>query len=311
MRAERDTDLVAFTERTRAFLGRDPVVHTLICSAVELAGQHPDRFQDASWFSVTGPAGDLVGVAIQTPPYPLAITPMDDGALAAMAGVSATQPPGATGASGPVPYVDRFAALWAERTGGLAEVRRQMRLFRLDAVRPPASAGTGRLHPAADLPEHRDLLTAWIRAFVLAIEGEPAREPEQLLDRLVERGGLWVWCRGSEPVSFASATAPAFASTRIGLVYTPKELRGRGYASSCVAAVSQQALDAGVTPVLFTDLANPTSNRIYQQIGYRPVCDWRDYAFTLAPREAPPAPPGPGGDAGRPAATAPRPHPSR
>jgi uncharacterized protein len=311
MRAERESDLAGFAARTRAFLGRDPVVHTLICSAVELAGQHPDRFQDASWFSVTGPAGDLVGVAAQAPPYPLAITPMGDAALAALAGVSAARPPGATGASGPVPYVDRFAALWAQRTGGLAQVRRQMRLFRLDAVRRPASAGTGLLRPAGDLPEHRDLLTAWIRAFVLAIEGEPAREPEQLLDRLVERGGLWVWCRGREPVSFASATAPAFASTRIGLVYTPQELRGRGYASACVAALSQRSLSAGLTPVLFTDLANPTSNRIYRQIGYRPVCDWRDYAFTPAPREAPPAPPGSGGEAERPAATAPRPRPSR
>src|SRR5207253_1182834 len=134
------------------------------------------------------------------------------------------------------------------------------------------------LRSAGDLPGHRELLIDWIRAFWLAIEGELPPEPEQILQRLVERGGLWVWCDGGEPVSFASATAPAHGMTRIGLVYTPKELRGRGYASSCVAALSQRSLNAGVTPVLFTDLANPTSNKIYQQIGYRPVCDWRDYA---------------------------------
>ena len=61
---------------------------------------------------------------------------------------------------------------------------------------------------------------------------------------------------------------------RIGAVYTPPVLRGRGYASACVAAASQSQLDAGRTRCfLLTDLANPTANHIYQAIGYRPVRD--------------------------------------
>ena len=73
---------------------------------------------------------------------------------------------------------------------------------------------------------------------------------------------------------------------RIGPVYTPPALRGRGYASACVARLSQDKLDEGRTfCFLYTDLSNPTSNHIYQEIGYEPVCDVADYRFTV-PAEA-------------------------
>src|SRR6266542_3717547 len=193
MRAEREPDLALFTERVRAFLGREPVVHTVICGVLALAERDPRQFESSSWFTVSGPAG-------------------------------------------------------------------------------------GRLRPAAELPEYRELFAGWVRAFALEIDGEEPPEPAAFVQRLLNRGSLWVWC-DPEPVSFASTTVPAYATTRVGLVYTPKELRGRGYASACVAAMSQNALDDGLAPVLFTDLANPTSNRIYQQIGYRPVADFCEYTF--------------------------------
>ena len=67
---------------------------------------------------------------------------------------------------------------------------------------------------------------------------------------------------------------------RIGPVYTPPEFRGRGYASACVAAASQLQLDAGRRfCFLFADLSNPTSNHIYQEIGYEPVGDVDRYVF--------------------------------
>jgi hypothetical protein len=63
-------------------------------------------------------------------------------------------------------------------------------------------------------------------------------------------------------------------------VYTPPEARGRGYASNLVAQVAQAQLDAGRRFVfLFTDLANPTANRIYQEIGFEPVIDIDEYVF--------------------------------
>jgi predicted GNAT family acetyltransferase len=68
---------------------------------------------------------------------------------------------------------------------------------------------------------------------------------------------------------------------RIGPVYTPPELRRRGYAGSAVAAASRRALTAGAhTCMLFTDLANPTSNKIYAEVGYRAIGGWEEYSFT-------------------------------
>ncbi len=82
------------------------------------------------------------------------------------------------------------------------------------------------------------------------------------------------------PVSWASGSQSLPTAARIGPVYTPSDYRRKGYATACVAALSQKLLDQGCKRCfLFTDLANPTSNHIYQQIGYRPVCDWRDYSF--------------------------------
>jgi len=295
MRAEREPDLALFTERVRAFLGREPVVHTVICGVLALAERDPRQFESSSWFTVSGPGGGLAGVAMRVPPYPVAITPMPDEALDVLVGLVATELPDVPGVAGPQPYVDRFAARWRQRTGAEPSVKRQTRLFRLDEVTPPVQAdgpadgqprpaggqprpAGGRLRPAAELPEYRELFAGWVRAFALEIDGEEPPEPAAFVQRLLNRGSLWVWC-DPEPVSFASTTVPAYATTRVGLVYTPKELRGRGYASACVAAMSQNALDDGLAPVLFTDLANPTSNRIYQQIGYRPVADFCEYTF--------------------------------
>jgi hypothetical protein len=67
---------------------------------------------------------------------------------------------------------------------------------------------------------------------------------------------------------------------RIGPVYTPPEHRRRGYGSAVTAAVTAEQLAAGRTfCFLYTDLANPTSNKIYTEIGYELVCDAIDYAF--------------------------------
>jgi len=95
----------------------------------------------------------------------------------------------------------------------------------------------------------------------------------------VATGDIFLWDDG-RPVSVAARNRPTPHGISVGYVYTPPELRGRGYATSCVAALSQHLLDSGYEfCTLFTDLANPTSNDIYQQIGYRPICDYDEYVF--------------------------------
>jgi predicted GNAT family acetyltransferase len=66
---------------------------------------------------------------------------------------------------------------------------------------------------------------------------------------------------------------------RIGPVYTPPEHRRHGYASAVTAGLSSRLLESRRFCFLYTDLANPTSNKIYEQIGYRRVCEAASIAF--------------------------------
>jgi predicted GNAT family acetyltransferase len=103
----------------------------------------------------------------------------------------------------------------------------------------------------------------------------PANEHEPLLNSAASRvasGGIFVWVDGGVPVSMASLQGATRHGIRVSFVYTPPELRRRGYAAACVAAVSERALASGRRfCTLYSDLANPTSNSIYQRIGYRRI----------------------------------------
>ncbi len=97
--------------------------------------------------------------------------------------------------------------------------------------------------------------------------------------------GLTLWEADGVSVSLAGLTRTVAGMVRVGPVYTPPELRGRGYASAATVTVSQAALNAGVREVvLYTDLANPTSNALYQRLGYRPVEDRVVFSFSRARR---------------------------
>ncbi|MCA1588626.1 MAG: GNAT family N-acetyltransferase [Chloroflexi bacterium] len=113
----------------------------------------------------------------------------------------------------------------------------------------------------------------------------PLPDPDAAAGRWIEgkiRTG-YVWEDEGEVVSLVGTGGETPNGIRIGPVYTPPERRGRGYASSLTAAASQDQLERGRRFVfLFTDLSNPTSNKIYQAIGYRPVCDVDQYLFTDA-----------------------------
>ncbi len=160
------------------------------------------------------------------------------------------------------------------------------RIYQLERVTPPARVpGVLRRATTAD----RDLAVAWMAAFYGEALGEgDIRAAERSVAVRLAGGdsGLYFWADG-RPVSMIGYGGPTPNGIRIAPVYTPPELRGRGYASACVAATSQRLLDEGRRYCfLYTDLSNPTSNHIYQAIGYRPVCDVDAYAFEPAPGTA-------------------------
>src|SRR6266568_158517 len=182
-------------------------------------------------------------------------------------GVNATGEPGSA-----------FAAAWQEHTGQPARTAMRMRLYALAELLPPdpPPPGQPRIASAAD----RDLLLAWLNAFHAEAGPEGPNESERVVDDRVGNGGLILWEHEGRPVSVAGRNRPAAGQARVGPVYTPPDLRGRGFGGAATAAITQAALDDGAEGVvLFTDLANLTSNTLYQRLGYRPVSDWAVLRF--------------------------------
>jgi predicted GNAT family acetyltransferase len=287
MRWTADRDFEAYAARVLPTLLREPVRNNVACTLIQQrrTGMVPVE-PDALWLSAHNGDGDsdgnIAGVALRTPPHILLLTDMAEEAAEALAEYLARTEPRLPGANGPVAACQRFVTRYTELVGFTASPSLASRLFELRTVQPPVGVpGALREATAAD----RDVLVAWSDAFAREATPEAARttvdDPARPIDqRLVAGGLLWLWEDGGEPVSMAYLNLPANGVVRVSGVYTPPERRGRGYASACVAATSQHALDAGATAcMLYTDLSNPTSNKIYQAIGYRPVTDAAAWFF--------------------------------
>jgi predicted GNAT family acetyltransferase len=118
-----------------------------------------------------------------------------------------------------------------------------------------------------------DLVRAWFTAFEEESLGS-AEVSAALIDDRLGYGGIAFWELDGRPVSMAGRTRIVSGMARIGPVYTPPEHRRRGYGATVTAVLTASALEAGATEVvLFTDLANATSNGVYRRIGYRAVSD--------------------------------------
>ena len=231
--------------------------------------------------------GPLGAAFMHTPEFPAMLSHMSGQAAAELAGVLADAGHRVPGINASQEVADAFAAAWRDRTGDAVTVHRQMRLFRLgELIRPvPGPEGSARLAAERD----RDLLAEWFDAFAREVGDPPRSDNRAAIDDRLGYGGITLWQVGGVPVSIAGLTRVVAGMVRVGSVYTPPAQRGRGYAGAVTAAVSQSALDAGVREVvLYTDLANPTSNALYQRLGYRPVGDFVELSFAPAPHGLPP-----------------------
>jgi len=283
MRCHTDPDVVAFAELVLAWLARDPVNNNVAYTVIDarINGYLPTE-PEALWLRVVDPAGELAGVGVLTPPHPLLLSAMSQPVARVLAEHVARIMPDLASVNGPVDAADAFRVVFTASTGAPANAGRSSRVFHLDQVLPPSGVpGRARTATTTD----RDLLVSWSAAFAAeASPDEPPGDPALPVDaRLHGENLLWLWEVDGERVSTAWLTPPVAGVTRVSGVYTPPALRGRGYASACVAAVSRHALDYSDRCMLYTDLANPTSNKIYQQIGYRPAGDAQEWRFEPRP----------------------------
>ena len=270
----------AFLEAAGPLLLADEARNNLILGIAGTLRHHPSVYDEYRlWLVEDG--GQIVGAALQTPPYNLVLSrPRDDEVLVALADALSTQGLELPGVTGAVPEVDAFSEVWSARAGVWRRRRMAQRIYRITELRSVQHVpGRARAATEAD----RELLVAWVGAFATEAmpEGAPDRDAERTVDgRLRAGSGSFTIWDDEGPVSLAGWGGKTPNGARIGPVYTPREHRRRGYGSAVTAAVTAEQLGAGRTfCFLYTDLANPTSNKIYTDLGYEPVCDAVDYAF--------------------------------
>jgi len=275
-------DVDAFLDRTGSTLmAREAEASLLLGVALRLRDGH--RYGDeAPFLACVEDSSGIAAIAARTPPHNLLLhgERATDAALECLAEhlTDVSEPP--PGVHGERASAERFARVWSETTGCGHDVTMSQRLYRLTEVSFPFGVpGRFRLAESGDA----DRLVAWTEAFVNEAVGEgPHPDADALVERLLAGKALAVWEDG-DAVSMASANRPTPNGIAINLVYTPPESRRRGYASACVATLSQRQLDAGKRfCTLFTDLANPTSNALYRRIGFRPVADFAEIRFVTA-----------------------------
>jgi GNAT superfamily N-acetyltransferase len=273
-------DPEAFLAAAGPFLHAAPAANSVTLTAVAALRERGSGARGGGepllgWWQAPGEPVD--GTFMHTPPHPLHASAMPAAAIPALVDTLVALERPLSGVNGNAAAADAVAAAWSARTGAPARVHRRMRLHRLDALVAPDPPPPG--EAAVATPEHRDLLVAWYEAFGAEV-AEPASDVRPAVDDRLSYGGLTLWLVGGAPVALAGTTRAVAGALRIAPVYTPPEHRGRGYGAAATFAATSAARDAGAREVLlYTDLANPTSNRLYARLGYRPVEDSVMFVF--------------------------------
>jgi len=269
----------AFLDAAEPALMQEEAKNNLILGIPQQVAAGREYGAEPPYFLSVHDTHQLVAAAIRTPPYNLILHCHENHleALDRIAEYLIDEGEKLPGAHGTVEATDAFAEAWTKRTGTTARVFMSQRVYCLRQVTPPANVpGRMRWAEESDVPT----LARWFLGFFHeAVPEDPPNDPEESARRFLARGRLAVWDTDGI-VSMAGSSRGSKNGATVSAVYTPPEHRGRGYASACVAALSQSMLDAGSSfCTLYTDLSNPTSNKIYQDVGYRPVADFAMIAF--------------------------------
>lgn len=276
-------DAGEFARLARPLLEPDPVRHTSILTV--LHGALHGAFVPVTMLTLH--EGDaVVGALLRTDGRPALVSGVPTRCAAAVVDALPAHDPEPVGAQGPAAEAEAVAAAWTAHTGAAIEVGMRMRLFALDALCPqPGVPGAARAIAPGD-DAGIELLAAWRSAFDVELDGSrphPHTPREDVVRALAGGAGELLWEVDGTPVAQAAARAVTAGMSRIGPVYTAPEHRRRGYAAAVTAAATRWALDRGARHVLlYTDLANPTTNRLYPRLGFRPRYDAVELRFAPA-----------------------------
>ena len=274
MKLEHFENLQLYYQTVKDYLLQQEALHCLIlglCSSESLSEQ--------PYLTVVTQDGSISSTAMRTPPYQLILSKSrSQAAIRAIASDIVTKDISLPGVISLKSEAATFAKLWQSLTGQSSRLDMAQRIYQLEIVNP-INYAAGYLRLATENDRH--LLVSWIKAFEVEAIGKQRSEQhyQDWYDLRMSKNSLYVW-QDKLPVSMAGFSGSTPNGIRVNAVYTPLEHRTQGYATSCVAALSQTLLDQeNKYCFLFTNLANPIANKIYQKIGYQPVCEVDSYLF--------------------------------
>ncbi len=277
-------DPARFLERAQGMLEQHEALNNLILGLADTLIRMPDIYPEYELLTVDDGAA-IRAVGLRTLPNKLQLYLPDvaQDVVDLVAQHAYEQDSTLPGVMAMVETAAAFADAWIRIAGGRVQSKMSMLVYELRQVTPSAQVA-GELVPVTT--QCPALLAEWVRAFYHeslhdALSGEQA---EQILQRYLTRSGLYLWMVDGQPVAMAANNRQSRHGAVVGLVYTPPEQRGHGYASAVVAALSQQMLDSGKAfCALFTDRDYAVANRIYRKIGYRPLAEFTEMKFGSDP----------------------------
>ncbi len=274
MRFVRHSDAKQFRQRVDEFLLDNEVMHNVIIGITSRLIHQGEVYDDVFLAHVENDAGDVVAATMRTVPHGVILSEiMDKSSIPMLVDAYAGAYDSLPGVEGIGDDSAKFAELWKQKCQQDYSILMEMGQYRLDELILPQNV-SGEARPATQ--DDFEMLVNWLITFSAdtGMDTDYKREyAEKNIRQKLEKpilGGIRIWMDEGQAVSMAAATRESANGGNISLVYTPQAFRGRGYASAVTASVSQAILDAGKAfCTLTTDLSFPTSNKIYQAIGYK------------------------------------------
>lgn len=265
----------AFLQVAQPLLMMAEAENNLLLGVAQGIARNPSAAKDPYLATVAGETG-VLACAVYIAPFKLVITRASREPIAALARDVFDALPQIDGVTGPSRSADDFALAWSKLSGVEPRLGMRMRIHETRKVMDsdlPSPPGQFRPAAAPDV----NLLATWTDAFVSEARLPEPVDATRIVEDAITRGRLHVWEVGS-PVSMAAWTGKTPSGVRINFVYTPRELRGKGYGTACVKALTRQQLEQGNAFCwLYTDVSSAASPNIFKRIGYWPVSDVSEY----------------------------------
>jgi ribosomal protein S18 acetylase RimI-like enzyme len=263
-----------FTAAAGSYLASRPVENTLLLAALDERSARADAL-----FGWLDRDGGIRGAFIHRPPKPVLTGGMAPEAAAALADTLARMSVPVRGIDAAAPAADAFATAWRRRTGEPGQVRSHSRVYQLTDANADQRGEPGQARPATRAD--REVVADWLTSFGTEV-GDLSGAAGSSADDLLSRGGVMLWeMPGGVPVAMAVVTPPLAGVVRITSLYTPRELRHRGYASAVLAAACRTVRAKGASEVLLiTDASSALNGNLRRRLGCEPAGDRLTLYFT-------------------------------